>query len=71
MAVNLVKLDSREVQFMIFGTETQRKIASDLIPYTIIGDSCYPIESVQNLNVNLFLHPYNICLVPWNCIIGH
>jgi hypothetical protein len=53
MSSNKLKLNPDKTEFIIFGSEKQRKSLSNCFPIDILGNDLYPAEKVKNLGVTL------------------
>ena len=51
MSLSKLKLDLDKTEFIIFGSEAQRKQLSNLFPTNILGNDITPINKVRNLGV--------------------
>ena len=51
MSANMLKLNPDKIEFIVFGSEKQRKMLSNCFPINILGTDLSPTDKVKNLGV--------------------
>jgi hypothetical protein len=51
MSANMLKLNPDKTEFIVFGSEKQRKLLSHCFPINILGNELSPADKVKNLGV--------------------
>ena len=73
MASNMLKLNPDKTEFILLGTDSQRKKLANCFPVDILGSKLIPSDKVRNLGVifdsgfTLSNHVASVCR---QCIVG-
>ena len=51
LAENRLKLNPDKMEFMIFGSSTQKALLADFFPIDLLGSQCSPTQKVKKLRI--------------------